>query len=318
MLAEIHVPISPTPGFFTRVRLLVATLRRYGGALRDAPVVVTVSRDCEPYDIAGALGWPDDDIEWRWIDRDRFAECGIYATALARFTYDFDADWVLQLDADVLCAAPLDELLLVPGEAIAGAVGHVSPEVHAPAFRDGVERRGRGFWDDLYVLAGLTEPALECEHTGWGITDHDPSRRFCPPYFNLGVLMARADVTRRLGEVIFDEMARVHRYVDTRFRCQLALTLAVERTRTQYLELPVRWNFPNHMGFWETWPDEAADLRLLHYGYAAPPEFDREVDTDSEANLARFAERSGLSPVHELLRDRVASVADALLAPAGA
>src|ERR1044072_9490324 len=99
--AEIHVPISPTPGFLTRVRILAATLRRFGGALAGAPVIVTVSRDVEPYDLAAALPWSAElGIEWRWVDAELWTEHGIYATALSRFTHDFDADLVVQLDAD--------------------------------------------------------------------------------------------------------------------------------------------------------------------------------------------------------------------------
>jgi hypothetical protein len=287
--------------------MLAASLRCFGGALADAPVIVTVSRDVEPYDLAAALPWSAElGIEWRWIDAGLWAEHGIYATALSRFTHDFDAEHVLQLDADVVCAAPLDELLLVPAPAIAAAVAHVSPAYHGlvPHGDDAPERDGERFWRRLYDAAALPAPEFECEHPGAGIADEDPSRRLCPPYFNLGVLMASAEVTRRLGEAIFAAMAAVEGFVDTHFRCQLALTLAIERTRTPFLELPLRWNFPDHVGFWSRFPGEAADLRLLHYCYGNE-HFERGRDTERLDAVAAFAARPGLDPVHALLADRM-------------
>src|SRR5262245_20197371 len=98
MRAEIHVPISPTPSFFMQVQILAASLRRFGGALADSPVVVTVSRDCEPYDLAAALPWSERlGVSWRWMDAADYERLGIWGTAIMRFTYDFEAPFVVML-----------------------------------------------------------------------------------------------------------------------------------------------------------------------------------------------------------------------------
>jgi hypothetical protein len=310
--AEIHVPISPTPGFLTRVRLLAASLRRYGGALADARVVVTVSRDAEPFDLAAALPWSAElGVEWRWIGADLFARHGIYATALGRMTHAFEAPFVILLDADTLVAGPLDDLLeLGEHDAIGGVVAHVGPEV---GFVDGITRTGAAFWHELHRSAGLAPTLLQCEHSSPSLSPDDPARA-CPAYFNLGVLAAPAATMARLGGVIFDELEAVNAYVTSWYRCQLAVTLAIARIGCAWSALPVNWNFPNDDAFWDGYPEERDDIRVLHY--LRQGELDREADTGSPEGLARLLARRGLSPVHQLLQSRVAGAAATLGLPA--
>ena len=51
---QIHIPISPTPSFFTMVQYLAASLRRYAGRFADARLIVSIGDDCEPFDVAAA------------------------------------------------------------------------------------------------------------------------------------------------------------------------------------------------------------------------------------------------------------------------
>ena len=56
-------------------------------------------------------------------------------------------------------------------------------------------------WQDIYRAVGLGSSfETPCEHTGWGYMFQDESMRYCPPYFNLGVLAAPA-VQRRRGRL---------------------------------------------------------------------------------------------------------------------
>lgn len=305
---EIHVPISPTPGFLSQIHLLAASVRRHGGALRDARIVVTVSRDHEPFDIPAQQPWARRyPIEWRWMDEAAFARDGIFGTALRRFTYDFDADFVLLLDADTLCTAPLDGLLELGDGALAGLVTHVAPGWGGPLpYTDGRPRDDGRFWEELYESAGLPAPRKVCQHTGWGFMDHDPRRRTCPPYFNLGVLAADRATMARVGSRVFEEMANVERHVDTVFRCQLAVTLALARTGTPWRELPPRFNFPNDAAFARAYPEEADRVAILHY--LRGDELDRWRLATSAGELDAFLARTDLSPVNELLRDRLAGL----------
>ncbi|MDW5593666.1 hypothetical protein VSS74_04920 [Conexibacter stalactiti] len=310
-LCEVHVPLSPTPGFFAQLQLLAASLRTYGGALADARIVVTVSRDCEPYDLDAHLPWARRyGIEWRWMDEQQFARTGIFGTAVQRFTYDFEAPFVVLLDADTFCTGPLDELLELGDRALAGLVAHVSPAwAGTPAYTGAITDDAR-FWDGLYASAGLGTPPLACRHTGWSVMDGDPARRDCPPYFNLGVLAGTRDVVARLGSRIYAEMAEVDRYVDSVFRCQLAVTLALSRTGVAWRELPPRLNYPNDERFAAAYPGDAADVRILHY--LRGDEIDRGSLATSRAQLDAFLARTDLSPSNELLRSRIAALADQL------
>src|SRR5580700_8540178 len=54
---EIHIPISPTPLFFNMVQCLAHSLRRNGGAYRDAPIIVTAGSDAIEPDLAERMLW---------------------------------------------------------------------------------------------------------------------------------------------------------------------------------------------------------------------------------------------------------------------
>ena len=202
---EIHLPISPTPHFFTMVRCFATSLKLFGGQLAHSRIVVTVGADREPMDLYRALPWSRDfAIDWRWLDRDLFRRSSYYATALERFRQPFRAPVVLLADADVLVAGPLDDLV---GETLedgrfGGLIAHVCP------FPPG---DGEAWWQRIFSTAGLGTAPLYCQHTGYGFMDDHPARRLCPPYFNLGALIAPASIMTQLGSVIADEMANVDR-----------------------------------------------------------------------------------------------------------
>ncbi|HST43303.1 MAG TPA: hypothetical protein VLK58_27505 [Conexibacter sp.] len=305
---EVHVPIAPTPVFFLRVRMLAASLRRWSEF--DCSVVVTVSRDVEPYDLHAAEPWSRAaGVQWRWMSAEQYAEHGMYGTAMVRFTYDFTTPFVLMLDADVLCTGSLAELPQLAGQGVAGVTAWVTPMLEPPVFRDGRERSGPDLWRDLFAHTGLDDPPLEHEHPSWRIMGGSPEQhRWAPAYFNLGMLAGRAETMRTIGAVALEDMARVDAFVDTRFRCQLGLSISAGRTSTPLVSLPVRYNYPNSRWFWDAHTDDH-DVRILHY--ATTDEVDREA-LASTADLAPLLARDDLSPPNELLRSRIAALGDAL------
>ena len=217
---EVHVPVSPTRTFLNMAHYLTRSLRVRGGRYREAPIVLTVGaarRDpafARNYPWMGANG-----VEVRWIDEELFARESWYATACERFRYEFTSDVVLALDADTLIAGLLDGLVEEAYRmgALCGVVAHIPP----------LPRREH--WQEIYRSCGLGELKTPCQHTGWGYMFQDESLRYCPPYFNLGVLAAPAQAMRSIGKAIYELMAAVDAVHRTTYRVQIAVSLAVTR-----------------------------------------------------------------------------------------
>jgi hypothetical protein len=92
----------------------------------------------------------------------------------------------------------------------------------------------------------------------------DPSLRYCPPYFNLGVLAAPSAVMRRIGTGIYPLMETVDAVHRTPYRIQLAVGLTVVRDGLPFRALPFRWNFVNDPLLEALHADELADVRIIH------------------------------------------------------
>ncbi len=297
---EIHIPISPTQPFLTKLHYLVASLRLFGGALADSPVIVTVGGD-EPIDLARAHPWSQRlGIEWRWLDDSLWRRYGIFGTALQRFCYEIEAPNALLLDADTLFVQPIDDLLEATGrcKAIAGVIAHVSPFIGYEGEQD--------LWEQIFKAAGLEDPALVCEHSGWQVIEFSAARRYCPPYFNLGVLIAQRGVFSKLAESIYSEMETLERIHPTPFRCQLALTMAMMRSDAQWRELPLRFNLPNIAQYLPRHHAELADARIIHY--LKDDEINRAEDLASVESIGGLLTRNGLNPINMRLREALGQV----------
>ena len=252
---EVHVPVSPTPTFLNMAHYLTHSLRARGGRYRDAPIILSVGAEQRDPDLARNHPWmADNGVEVRWIDEEVFARESWFGTASERFRYEFASDVVLVLDADTLIFGPLDELVEEAHRAgaVCGVVAHLPP----------LPRREQ--WQEMYRACGLGELETPCEHTGWGYMFDDETLRYCPAYFNLGVLAAPAAAMRRIGGAIYDLMAvadAVHRTV---YRVQIAVSLAVTRFALPYRTLSFRWNFANDPLLEALHASELADVRIIH------------------------------------------------------
>jgi hypothetical protein len=312
---EIHVPISPTPNFFTMVHYLAASLRLNGGALAASPIVVTVGEDCEPEDLHRALPWSRRyPIEWRWLPRDLYRRHIYYATALERFRLPFRAPTVMMLDADVFCTGGFDELVARTRaeRSIAGLVAHVSP------FKGLAGRSAPELWAAIFASAGLGAPPFTCEHTGWPDAPGGPAElgeQRCPPYFNLGMLVAPAEVMQAIGDVIYDEMAAVDRVLETHFRCQLALSLAIVRLGIPWHAVAMRFNYPNDEPIASHYREDLADVRLFHYLRVAA--LDKSRDFANPDAVGAMLARSDLDGVNREMARRLRPVHEAVLADRG-
>jgi hypothetical protein len=294
---EIHIPISPTEKFFTMVRYFAASLRLNGGKVADSRIVVTIGADRPAENLRERLPWSRNyPIEWRWLDRGLFRAQDYFATAVDRFRGPFQARSVMLVDADTLIVGPLDDLVheVLQAPAFVGLVAHISP------FLLNRELPADEWWSRIFSAAGLPKPDLVCEHTGWGLMDETPQGRFCPPYFNLGMLMAPWPIMARLGKVIYGEMEAVNRVLDSHFRCQIAVPLALARTGAPWRGVPMRYNFPNDVAIASHYRADLADVRVLHYLRVGP--FDKSRDFRSVRHLEAFLKRDDLSGINAMLQ----------------
>jgi hypothetical protein len=161
---------------------------------------------------------------------------------------------VLMLDADILVACPFTDMVrtLYKEQAFGGVVALMPP---LPQFK---------LWQDIYDHCGLGTVIAEHEHLGWGYYYSDESLRFCPPYFNLGVLCAPSSVMSKIGSEVYDLMHKNVEIHETIYRCQLAVSLAITKFGIPVRSLPHRYNFPNDTVQEAMNPQEWPNATFIH------------------------------------------------------
>lgn len=283
---EIWIAASPTPNFFTLIRALAWTARRYGGAPgREADIVVVFGREAEPAAIAAAMPWANAlGVRWRFTQPGVFERFGIFGTALDRFYGPFSAEMVLMLDADILIAAPLDGLVrkvLRDAPALWGLPAHIPPW---PV--------GEDHWDALFSALGLGACPRGWRPSGHRIFPQAKGQRM-PPYMNLGVLAAPRKMMEQVGQGMLDELAAVNTAVDSYYRCQLALCTRLCRLGAPARALSWRDNFPNDADIARRHRWAARRWRIVHI-LRRSPALDKQDDFASEPRLATWLRRSDL------------------------
>ncbi len=257
---EVHIPISPTPEFFSMVQCLARSLRKFGGAYRDAPIVLTVGDETIDPGLADRYPWLARlGVDLRWVPEAAFREHSYYATGTARFGHDYRSDVVLFLDADILVAAPFDELIddVHRGQHFAGMIALASPML---------SEESPPTWQDLYDLCGIAaRPDLRHEYTGWPyFQSGDPAHRYAPPYFNYGVVCAPAALMRRIGPRYFAHYLSLRDRIEGLMIGQIALTMALVELAVPYRTLPMRYNFANDVMLEALHGPELPHARFLH------------------------------------------------------
>jgi hypothetical protein len=308
---EVRIPISPLDHYYNRVHLIAHSIRSLGGRYADAGIRVTIGADAEPQDLHKKLPWSRRlNIDWRWIDRREFLTWSgtahpYIATMMERFRPPFDADNILMLDADVIAMRPFDELLtrLETRPGIAGVMAHVSPfQPH----------EHEAWWRRFFKDAGLAAPEFAHALSGWGLMDHEPTRRLSPPYFNTGVLLAPRALLAQLYDPYMECLVAVRKVLDTYFFEQIALTVAMYRAGLPFHVVPLRYNFPNQAAFDAAQPGELRELCFLHF--LRSDVVKREADFVDLTTLKRLVARQDLSGSNEKLRQRVAELLPILIA----
>lgn len=316
---EFHIPISPTPDFLLRVRYLAASIGLYSGlAADDYRIIVTVG-DAQPVDLEALCPWTKDfPLEWRWLPKEKFDRWWYAATAYERYCYDYTAETVVMLDGDVLVTGRLDETIasVRATNKLAAVPGYYSPFY---LYTEHLEQASPvEWWQRICSLAGLAVPPFDTEHPGWpwmraNNPRHMDQLQFSPAYPNAGVVMISADTARRIGEHIFADFDLVNTVSRTALSGQVALTLSISRLRLEWAPLPLRYNFQNLPMVFDAYPDEAAEIRVLHF--LQETELSRVRDFQNEQTLAALFERPGLHPVNQFFVGKLREVHEQVIAP---
>ncbi len=93
------------------VHCFALSLRRFGGAYRDAPIILTVGDTTIDPDLHHRHPWLGRrGVNVRWVPEEDFRIHSYFATGAARFVHPYRSDVVLFLDADILVTSAFDEL----------------------------------------------------------------------------------------------------------------------------------------------------------------------------------------------------------------
>jgi hypothetical protein len=239
-------------------------------------------------------------IELRWVPEADFATMGLFASGATRLKHTFRSDVVLLLDADTLIRRPLDDLIecVYHDRVVAGAIAHTTPLTSG--------KLDQPDWGLLFSLCGLPEPSLEYEHTGWGYMLADTRYRYCPPYFNYGVIAVPAESLSQIGHASEVFLARLREVFESFFDAQIALTMAITQLKVRVRALPLRYNMPNCPLL------EALHARELEYAIVLhllrEHQFRREETFSSLANLESFLSRDDLRVVNQIAQGVIGAI----------
>ncbi len=303
---EVHVPIGPTPPFLYQLRCLTHSLRRFGGAYRHAPVIATVGADSTDEGLADRMPWlAANGIELRWVPQNEFTRLGIYATGLRRLQSEFHSHMVLLLDADTLIRRPLDDLIerSYRDGVLAGTIAHATPLAQG--------KLADPDWAQLFSLCGLPPPRLEYEHTGWGYMFSDPRYRYCPPYFNYGVIAVPARLLSRIGHAYGPCLERLRTAFGSYFDGQIALAMAIVQLEVPVRALPLRYNMPNNPLLEALHHQEIEHAAILHL--LGDQQFRRAETFASLASLEAFLQRTDLRVVSLMAQEVIRAIFPALV-----
>ena len=200
-------------------------------------------------------------ILWRWVEPSRYASFGYEATNRDRYWHMGRAGLIMLADADVIFVEDFNDLLagVEASPAICGVMAHRSPFVKHR------ERSPETWWRLLAEAFDLRELPFEHEHSGWQCMFNDGDYRRSPLYLNGGMIVGPVDLMERLFALMPAAADAVDGVIRSKFRPQLARTLAMHKGSLPGRELPLRYNYPNDERFEALDATELEDLRILHY-----------------------------------------------------
>ncbi|MEM9520635.1 MAG: hypothetical protein AAGA37_15050 [Actinomycetota bacterium] len=305
--AAIRVPISPTPNYLNRSVLLMHSLHAADPEASRHSIDLFVSPDTSPAPERWRDAVADFGLHWHDVEPASFASFGYAAASLARVRTPTDADVVLKADADMVVIGPVGELIerSHTTQTVLGVTAYRSP-FNATTFPYAADHSPRECWSELFARMGLAAPSFVGRHPAGFENGWDTATTSCPAYFNYGVVAMPAPAAAQIGAILADEQARVDKVFSGAHYAQVALTVAMYRLGLRAEELPLRFNFPNQPRYVEPYPQDASDIRILHY--MSRDMFDKEADLDDLASIEGWlAAGHDRDPLHARLAEALAA-----------
>ena len=239
-------------------------------------------------------------IELRWVPRDHYQRLGMFATGATRLNHLFQSDVVLLLDQIRCIRRPLDGFieLVHRKQLVAGTIAHTSPLLGS--------KLDPPDWGRLFGLFGLGKPQLAFEHTGWGYYFADPHLRYCPAYFNYGVVAGPAQLITQIGPVSEAYLDQLRATMGSYFDAQLALALAIAKLSIPVYAMPLRYNMPNHPYLEALHASEVEPAVILHL--LADLHFRRDETFSSLTSVEGFLARTDLRLVSAYARSNTSNL----------
>lgn len=133
------------------------------------------------------------------------------------------------------------------------------------------------------------------------------------PYPNAGVIFGSAETMNRVGKNVYEDIGIAKSALDSFLVGQIALSLAMCREGLEWAPIPLRYNFPNVNEFYAPFPEEAADIRVLHFMHVI--EIDRTADFQTYEHVELLMARTDLSVLNAFLIERLRTVHYANVVP---
>ena len=262
MRLEFRIPISPTSGFYSQIRLFDFALRRLGTPYSEARIFVCVGDNCNIDLVKHENAWSSDRIQWEAVPKEVFDEFGIHGTADWRLIPAArDVDLVILCDADTVLLRDINPLLTAFPMGRPALRGHMAHSPPPAAGGDLPHPSSVDFWPKLFERFGVREPERLFDYS------MDEARRMpqIPAYFNLGFVALNPGALTTLGSSIFDFQRAFVRKVDSHMRCQIALTIIAYKQGLDIDVLPAMYNAANDIAHLRHNYLSSEDIRVLHY-----------------------------------------------------
>lgn len=257
------LPGEPNDAFLSQGAMFRRALDALGGIYRDALLTYAMgSLEPGPVPERWAEEYPRIDIVYAPVEDVR--RLGIVAQCeLSWRVMGPDVDIAFLCDADTLLLSPFPESLLreiAATDAVYGVMAHYPPHLDgARVAAADLPADAEAIWDFLgdRVLGrsmaqehrySLRRPLLEA-----------------PFYINGGAIIGRPATLSRLWAAIDDVLPRLRTVLDNYWSGQISTALAVAESGIPSITLPLRYNYPNDRTADRLYPDELANVVLMHY-----------------------------------------------------